>query len=381
MDATQHSRRITWDAQQPPLMVKANGKQWLVTPDGRVEQVGSDAPVGAREWSQAAWGDRRQREEPQPSQVHPQGRRAVAAAGLGRRPWTRQVMNVRGALLRLWGPVRQALTVRTQALAGVTTASQPGRSLKETFQLGLVLGLALGCVSLVLFHQLRPNEARMDLTEEALSSTAVTAAVSQQQPFAGVVLPSVKVYVLRAGVFAGQQAAKDRLTLLQQHGWTGVLHHGQQTEVWVGTSLTKAGLSRQLDQLHKLGVAGDVVTLTWPARPIPGLTGARTSAVDLCSHWLSGAASALQALIGANADGAALADAEAAYTACKRQLPSAADWAETGQAQLFAQFVRDWDGAFQAAAQHRSAGVNSGVLHALDDLALVAQTLQSSYMG
>ncbi|MCL6637628.1 MAG: hypothetical protein K6T26_06750 [Alicyclobacillus sp.] len=372
MDATQHRLR-TRDAQQPPLIVKANGKQWLVTPDGRVEQVWSDPEVGTNVRRQATRDeDWTNRVVQQSVWNRPQWWHTTVAGERGALPWKEQITRLRQTWIRLWTPVRAALSGRAQALAGVTADRPSGRSLKETFQLGLALGLALGCVSLVLFHQMRPNEPAESLSGGTVSTLPATATVSQRPP-AGVVIPSIKVYVLRAGVFAGQQAAQDRWVMLQKHGWTGVVHHGQQVEVWVGTSLTKSGLSRPLEQLHKLGVAADVVTLTWPSRPIPGLTGARSSSVDLCSHWLSGAASALQALIGANADGAALIDAETAYTACKRQVPTASDWNETGQAQLFGQFVRDWDSAFQAAAQHHTAEVNLGVLHALDDLSQVAQ--------
>ncbi|MCL6516152.1 hypothetical protein [Alicyclobacillus sp.] len=387
-DGTGQARR----REDPPLIIRAGGRQWVVDREGH--------------WYE---GDGPQRPGATPGS--PRSSKPVRAAGVSERGpapgregrWQRGVLWLADVLDRLWTPgeadpgpdgprppwpgsngAATAASGRAAATAvGRAATAAAGRSrlrrrgrvsrrrlgLRDAFRAGLVFGMGLGCLSMVLFHQLKPDWTPSALPAEAAGAGAVPT-ISVAGPELEV--PAVRLYVLAAGSFGTQAEADKRRQELAKAGIQTVVHTGSTVQLWVDAALRPSSLEDERKALEQKGVHGAVEFVGWNAHAVRAPAGANQDAVRRVDDWLSAAVGSLHAATGALSDGGLRQDAKTAQQTADGKAPSAAELSETGYRDRLEAFrdnlraaVGDLGGS--SAQQSRLA-----MLRALDALTAVA---------
>jgi hypothetical protein len=217
---------------------------------------------------------------------------------------------------------------------------QRARRLRETFQFGCVFGLLLGCLSMILFHQMEPNlssDVRSAATDSAVLSTSMHSFD----------LPAVKVQILQSKPFGNRSDADRQVASLNQHGLPAVVHQqGRQFVIWTAAAVKAVHLKKWASASN--GVAVQAVPLNLSVQSIPALSGSNPKSLADVSNWLSLSAAALNTLTAVESDGGLPEDAYTAYDSARQQLPGSDILAETGKGDLLKQFSRELDTAFSA---------------------------------
>ncbi|MCL6598484.1 MAG: hypothetical protein K6T81_07045 [Alicyclobacillus macrosporangiidus] len=345
--------------EEPPLIIRAGGQQWVVRRDGSWQQGdagGAPAPKRAPARGPAREGSSRFRR------------------GLG---WLAEAVD------RLWadgdeagaskadrsffdrdrGPGRNSMrTAERRGVRGRTARREQGRrGLRDAFQAGLVFGMGLGCLSMVLFHQLKP-----DLRVEASAPSASSAVETVAGP--AVQLPALRLYVLQIGSYSTEAAAEEHRQALSKQGVHTVVHSGGTYQLWADVSLRQGSLQDELKTLEGKGVHGSVVFVGWKAHPLAAPAGASEAAVARVNGWLSEATGALNALVGALSDGGLRQDALTACQTAEAHLPAASDWGETGYGERLKSFSSHLQAAATALSRQQMDNSRTAALQALDDL-------------
>lgn len=238
------------------------------------------------------------------------------------------------------------------------------RLLRETFQVGCMFGLLLGCLSLILFHQMEPNT----LPKTAPSTAVNPVSVASAGP--ALAVPSIKLYVLQAGPFSTEQNAQATQLKLARQGYSSTLHQeGGKLDLWLSLSVTPAGLKSTAAALAKQGVQTSVRALSWKVHSVPGVPGANALTMQQASHWLSSAASSLTALTATLANGGQPQDATTAFSVTNSLIPNADQLRDTGRDQLLTALSTDLRSAFSAYSEHHPSASMQGLLKVAGDLA------------
>ncbi|CAM3799266.1 hypothetical protein [Alicyclobacillus pomorum] len=231
---------------------------------------------------------------------------------------------------------------------------------KDTFQFGCILGLLLGCLSMVLFHQMAPD---MGSAEVALGSSNTTQVLNASSN--SYVVPAVKVQILQSVAYSSRRAADGEAVALRRHGVEAVVQgSGSNYVLWTGVALRAGHLQDEVAELKRYGVSVSPVTLTLSAQQRSALAGSNPASLSQVSHWLSSAASALASLTAVEADGGVPQDASTAYQTAKSLQPSQDILAETGQGELLHAFSQTLDSAFSALVKHQNASARGFTLQA-----------------
>lgn len=197
---------------------------------------------------------------------------------------------------------------RAWALASV-------RRFRDSFQSGIIIGLVLGCLSLVLFHQMNSGSRASVVTQPGTSVT-----IPNYRSLT-VTVPAGHLYALQAGNYSSQAAAQATQLRLSKLGVPTVIHQGTGPGQAANTYTLVAGVafySQDLNSLTSrlaiLGIKSQAVPYTWNARQVSLNSWAVSKNLsDSITRWLSAEVSALNTLTAFAADGGVQQDATTAY--------------------------------------------------------------------
>ncbi|SFU89390.1 SPOR domain-containing protein [Alicyclobacillus macrosporangiidus] len=346
--------------EEPPLIIRAGGQQWVIRREGSWQQGDAGgAPAPKRAPGRVPVGEGRSRVRWWIGWLAEAVDWLWTDAGEAGSPKADVGVFSRDRA-RERDPMRTA--ARRSARGQTARRAQGRRGLRDAFQAGLVFGMGLGCLSMMLFHQLKP-----DLRGVASAPSANRAVETVTGP--AVQLPAVRLYVLQIGSYSTEAAAEEHRQALAKQGVQTVVHSAGTYQLWADASLRQGSLQDELKALEGKGVRGSVVFVGWKAHPIAAPAGASEASVARVNGWLSEAASGLNALVGALSDGGLRQDAITACHTAAGHLPSASDWGETGYGERLAAFSGHLQAAADALSRQQMDKSRTAALQALDDLA------------
>lgn len=247
--------------------------------------------------------------------------------------------------------------IRTEPETLPTPASsrtKKRRRLRESFQFGLIFGMAMGCLGLVFFHQM--PAASVVTTGEA-GAWPVTATLSGPV----ILIPATRVYGIQLGAYPDPVAAAAAQKHLKHEGVDTVqVPTGAQKRVLVADlALSSSDLKDAATALSHKGLKNRVVALTQPAKSVPTLSSLSKAQSQALSAWLSAEVSAMNAWTAALADGEPERDAKTAYASAKKLQPKAQNLADTGAGPVFSGLAVDVDKAVHLASEghHKRAAI------------------------
>lgn len=305
-----------------PLVIKMNGRQWVVGGENAtpLEMGASDKLISLSTWTSS---DNAMAEHQRGTMKTPFHRPGFVNAQLDKLSSTLDgLLGVRRLDDQSHGDaneftVQQAFRMHSKPLKGV-------RRLRETFQFGLIFGLILGCLSLLLFHQLEPSRVYPS-SAKADSASTVLAGLSP-----GFTLPSIHMYTLQTSPYETMKAAMNAQSVLGKQGIRTVLHHDQAYTLWCGLAIHSESLRSAKDRLAQVHVRATVTKVGWNAQSVTGPSGENKATASQVSRWLSAYAGSLTALTGQLADGGVAKDADRAYQTEKSLRPAPDVFAATG---------------------------------------------------
>lgn len=246
---------------------------------------------------------------------------------------------------------------RVAALASV-------RRFRDSFQSGIIMGLALGCLSLVLFHQMNPvstgsipQQTQSALSIPGYNNLAIT-------------VPSVHLYTVATGSYTSLAAVKAEQAKLAQQGIGTAIHvtgSGQAPYSLVSdVAIYAQDLNSTVRHLAGLGVKSQVVPLVWNAKLVPlNSWNVSKPLADSITHWLSADVSALNALTAAVSDGAAVRDATTAYSYSQSLRPPTAELQSFPEGRILLQVNSATSQAFANLQARRAQGAQGAMQDAV----------------
>jgi hypothetical protein len=219
------------------------------------------------------------------------------------------------------------------------------RSMQDTFQLGLTFGLVLGCLSLILFHQLTvsyPSQNQQTIGYGGLSTTT-----------AGFLVPATHLFVQEVGPFTKPGDASPLLQLLSKEKHPGVLVEAKGNYyIWSQLSVHVSRLKPLKLPSTSSSVQSKIIQVRWQPTEVAAMRSATASNLSATSTWLDTSVSAITALIAVESNGANSQDAMTAYRTAKSKRPSKEVLMQTGYFSRFDKFQQNIDYAFQFYNQH-----------------------------
>lgn len=223
------------------------------------------------------------------------------------REWPSSVRRLKSALDGLYNRLSTALDglfLPSDRGSASSVAGSSGALTRTSLQWGVIAGLVMGCVSLVLFHQLKPSYAR-PVQGTIGRSAALT-------PGGRLLIPAVSLFELKVGPFSTAHAALVANQTYRRRGLSIVADPMQSQWLVAGLAMSVADLSSEQSHLSHMGIRSVVTGLSWTAHLglVSGpLAPSLTTRID---HWLSAEVGALNALTANLSDGESTADARAA---------------------------------------------------------------------
>jgi len=250
--------------------------------------------------------------------------------------------------------------------------------IQDSFQTGLIVGLALGCVSLVLFHQMNAGTAG----QTPLQTTTAPAYPGYGVATVGITVPGVRLFALQNGTFSTLTGANAALAHISKLGMATSVHRiyaasGQTSYALLSdVSIYATDLGSVKNRLTKLGIPAKVTSLSWNAQEVPVHSFAQNRALaDSISHWLAADVSALNALTASLSDGAAARDATTAFKYSASIQPSQSEIESLSQSSTYLTLGTLTEQAFaKAASGQRDAAVHL-VLEAYEQVQLLFANL------
>jgi hypothetical protein len=250
------------------------------------------------------------------------------------------------------------------------------QTFRDSFQIGAIFGLALGCLSLFFFHQMQPS-ASAESTPKVSSlspSTGVNVPVPVPVPsHSGIQVPGFTFYSLKFGQFANKEEATRLEQKLRQTGL------GVRLEVSHGSWSVLSSIAVQANDLlplaHKYSIwKPQIYRMTQMSQVIPVLATTSMTTANKTEQWLSVEGSALLALTAVVSDGENLSDAKAAYANQQRLYPGDDMIATTGLSMWVVELSQQMAIAYSAAMNHQTQTAQAALERAQAMFTLLAQT-------
>ncbi|MCF8563550.1 hypothetical protein LLE49_02210 [Alicyclobacillus tolerans] len=345
-----------------PIIVKVGGQQWIVDESGVAQPLESNQEkvISLKSVQEAMYETTRDHQrrrakstsrQPNPSSLRPWAHSVVAHVKNGWKAFHTQLFNSLGRLLEHEGSgpmdnpsAQRPSAEKSTSFARVTNHRRGRKPLRDSFQTGAVVGLILGCLSLVLFHQLEPNLSRQASPTPTNPSISLPASN-------GLVVPAVHLYALQAGSYPTSTQAQTAVKLLSRHGVKSVIHSGKNYQVFSSIALNPGDLNKLAGNLKKMGFPAAVVPWSWEAATASTANWPHPNSVQDTSRWMFAQVSALNALTGSLMDGEPNRDVSAAYTAAAKIQPSSTQVQDTGDASQINRLHVDAQQAYQQFSQ------------------------------
>lgn len=230
----------------------------------------------------------------------------------------------------------------------------------ESFRVGLGFGMALGCLSLILFHQMRPN---LPLPQDHSVQPAPIRATVVKMTGIPLQVPAVHLSVLEIGEYRSHDAAAAARGKYSKRGVSATVIGTSPYRLVVDAAVRSGSLRAHEARLHKQGIPASVHTVVVPARSVRTASTATTADVHALSTWLGAAASAANALVAVLSDGAPERDALAAYRVSLSSWPKPDVLAASGYADNLTKAGRALREAFDAMKRDNGQAAISDLLN------------------
>lgn len=231
------------------------------------------------------------------------------------------------------------------------TPARRGRAGKmaNSFRTGIGFGMAMGCLSLILFHAMQP-ELSVPQPERGPAPPVPTVAQPTVAQMTGtpVQIPAVHLSVIRIGSFKDFASASHALEVYRKRGIRATIFHQSKYTLVPTAAVRATDLHSFETQLSRQGLATEIVNLSVPTTSVRTSSQTTAENAEKVSSWLAAAVSAGNALIASVADGAPERDANQAFRTAEKQLPTAATLAATGYGHALKQAEAHLTGAFTA---------------------------------
>ncbi|WDL96989.1 hypothetical protein [Alicyclobacillus sp. ALC3] len=246
---------------------------------------------------------------------------------------------------------------------------QPFRrpTLRDSFKTGLVFGLAMGCLGLILFHQ-------MPTMAGAAAATPVGAwPGSAAMTGSTVVMPAVSAYALAVGEYPNDTSARAAQSRLEHSGVASVVFPDSlsRRSLVVQMATQASALSTEANVLRRHNIHPTTVHLASSVRTIPTLSSTSQKDGTRISAWLSAEVSAANTLMASLSDGETARDAQMATEKALQLQPSAAVLGATGYGTALQAVAQNVKNAEQQLLQHHTAQAELDVLSAYSTLASI----------
>ncbi|QSO45919.1 hypothetical protein [Alicyclobacillus mengziensis] len=270
-----------------------------------------------------------------------------------------------GTRVHLGRPVGLLSALRAR-LPRRTESSSPMAVWRNYFQKGALVGLMLGCISMVLFHQVALPASVSTLTGAGTPSEPTVVNLSSGTKLS-VILPNAKVFVLKFGPYTTKTAAVNVLKTLQQSGRAAaIVQDSSGFEVWAGVALSSQAAQTAFDVSKLTAGIGkpSLLSLTWPATPLQTTTVVSRQGTAAVSKWLASLASVLTVETGVVSSETAYRDASQALQNADKQMPPASVWASGSTPPVFAELNRRVSTALSLLAKKQNGQAEQQILSA-----------------
>ncbi|MCL6453155.1 MAG: hypothetical protein K6T78_05935 [Alicyclobacillus sp.] len=192
---------------------------------------------------------------------------------------------------------------------------------RDAFRNGCAAGLALGCLAMVMFHQLEPSgpATAVELGANRAAANGAIAALASTDTGSAVEIPGTAVDVLVSGPYPSKQAAYRVSRLIQP---PGVVVGTGPYRVWWDATLTQDAAASQQQQLKKKGVAASIQKVSWTTASVTLPVATTSDEQKQLENWVAAEVSALRAITGAVLGQAPSADAIQAGANAEHWRPS-----------------------------------------------------------
>jgi hypothetical protein len=280
------------------------------------------------------------------------------------------------------GGVLRALLARFHLRAESDSA---GSVWQNYLQKGALAGLMLGCLSMVLFHQVAlPASVSPSSGLETGTASASTPPVVNLSSGSklSVMLPSVRVFVLRFGPYSTKAAALLALNQLRHSGRAAqVVQEGSGFEVWAGAALGSqtAKTAFAVSKPAATIASSSVLSLTWPATPLQTTAVVSRQGTSAVSTWLASLTSVLTVETGVVVGETAYRDANQALKNANKQMPSPYVWGSGSAPPVITGLYRHVNNALSLLTRKQNVQAEQEILSAWVELAsLKSQVLTGS---
>ena len=254
--------------------------------------------------------------------------------------------------------------------------------IRDSFQTGLLVGLTLGCLSLVLFHQMNGTTAVQNSTIQTATTSSYTNYGATPM---GITVPGVRLFALEDGPFTTLTSANAEAAKIAKLGIATTVHSvhpvsGQTSYALLAdVSIYATDLDGVKNRLRKLGVPAKVTLLSWNARAVPIQSFAQNRTLaDSVSHWLAADVSALTTLTASLSDGVAARDATTAFKYSASIQPSRSEIASLQQNSTYLSLGTLTEQAFAKAALGQRDAAMHLVLDAYEQVHSLLRTMKSN---
>lgn len=278
---------------------------------------------------------------------------------------SRRLTEMEDAAVRLFQSDRESDAKGEQR---AVPARQHRKRLRESFEVGLIIGLILGCISLVMFHQVEPS------TIQAVPSAKLVEAAGSRK----VTMPAVTLDRVVAGTGLSPKQAKSVQDSLKNHGISSSLWRGKHGyDVVTAVSMGSADLQAKALQTTRISGSTRAHIETYHRAAAAVSVGSNLSQPDAekMSEWLSAVGGSLNTIIAVSADHASVRDAAAAYHSAQQLMPSQALLKRSGYSVQLTQLVAAWQSAYSALSKRQNTAANIQAMNA------VGQILQIEYVS
>ncbi|KPV43225.1 hypothetical protein [Alicyclobacillus ferrooxydans] len=244
----------------------------------------------------------------------------------------------------------------------------------DHFQRGALAGLVLGCLSLILFHQVTlPAASAASSGQVENSSSNVRPALAPSSAFQ-VTLPSAQVYMMEFGPFRTTTAAHTAEKQLGQAGVTAeVIQNSNGYSVWVHAALARQDAVKMPVKLSSSRAKSSVDMVGWAAESLPTTlvdTGAGSAAAN---QWLAEVVTALRVETGAAAGETATRDVLQAVKNANKQKPADSIWSAGSVPASFGALDNDVTAASTLLSRNETQQAEGEILKAWAELYAIRQ--------
>lgn len=221
----------------------------------------------------------------------------------------------------------------------------------DGLRIGTIFGLALGCLGMILVHQVEPTTSRVPHVTQGGQTTVPSLPPAQPNSF--VTVPSVHLYALELGPFKTEAEALAAQSIVEKKGYAQTLIHLNRRgwSVMNRVAVQAYDLGSVQAQFMKSGIDMQIHAINVDVRPISAVASTTASAQTI-SSWLSAEVAALNALTASASDGVSPTNATVALKAATALKPPVDSLSASGHGEDLATLASETSTMGRAIANH-----------------------------